>query len=84
MPAFNSKSSDVQSVFVADVESSIDTKIGPYGDYKEKANFNKSDQYRKIKEKQEKAEVALKQWRRLKFEKFKRNFSKNDRSSENL
>ena len=77
LPVFSAKAGEMRSMNTRDSDPDADkNKISVYSEYKDKSLQLKEENTRRIKEKQQKAEIALEQWRRLKFEKFKRNFSK--------
>lgn len=80
IPIFTSKAAEIRSVYEDPIEI-VNSKASSYQNYKSRSQNIRDEHYRKIKEKQEKAEIALKQWRKLKFEKFNRNHS--NQSNEN-
>ena len=80
LPIFTSKAVEIRSVYEDPIEI-INNKVSAYQNYKSKSQNIRDEHYRRIKEKQEKAEIALKQWRKLKFEKLNRNNS--NQSNEN-
>jgi hypothetical protein len=77
LPNFSSKS---PPNLTKNMQSSTKERLQIYEEYKNRSQIIKQEYQQSIREKQLKAEIALKQWKKLKFNKFKRSSTEEKRN----
>ena len=80
LPLFNQKDKDSKHAYINnDTSQSSAERLGLYKEYKNRSQQIQQEYQKSIRDKQRKAEIALKQWKRIKLQKFKRNFTRDER-----